>query len=151
MNYWVAAKRPFFFFQPTLRKRPPQMKKLRCPRKREGEWAEVCFWARALWYGLIVSRPYGESSPYDFLVHNGRRIFRVQVRTTSKLAAATNMYRIHARDSVGHTFTSGEIDFIVALVVFRDSHRRAGTTEWFRPAGLGSPAPGRTSRAQLGW
>src|SRR4029077_9351023 len=109
-------------------------------------------WARALWYGLIVSRPYGDSSPYDFLVHNARRILRVQVRTTSRLAAATGMYRIHARDSVGRTFTSAEIDFIVALVVFdhRPARNRASRSKFGNSAGVPHPSA-RLAESRVGW
>ena len=32
--------------------------------KERGEWAELCFMARAVQHGFSVSRPYGDSSAY---------------------------------------------------------------------------------------
>lgn len=59
--------------------------------KLAGEWAESAFLSAALARGLIVSRPFGESAAYDFIVdsrwlrpgsHRGR-LWRVQVRSIS--------------------------------------------------------------------
>ncbi len=36
--------------------------------KRRGEWAELRFQLRATELGLILARPCGDCSPYDFLV-----------------------------------------------------------------------------------
>ena len=33
--------------------------------KERGEWAELCFMARAAGHGLRVSKPYGDSASYD--------------------------------------------------------------------------------------
>jgi hypothetical protein len=33
--------------------------------KQQGEWAELCFMARAAGHGLRVSKPYGDSASYD--------------------------------------------------------------------------------------
>jgi PD-(D/E)XK endonuclease len=48
-------------------------------RKQLGELAEMMFMVKATTKGLIVSKPYGESHRYDFLVDSGKRIWRVQV------------------------------------------------------------------------
>lgn len=40
---------------------------LRAP-KRRGEWVELQFMARAHAHGLIVSKPWGDSARYDFIV-----------------------------------------------------------------------------------
>src|SRR5690242_9085889 len=36
--------------------------------KLQGEWAEACFAAEALRRGFIVSKPLGDSAPYDFVL-----------------------------------------------------------------------------------
>src|SRR4051812_25744099 len=36
--------------------------------KQKGEWAEVCFAAEVLRRGWRISRPYGDSAPYDCIV-----------------------------------------------------------------------------------
>ena len=48
--------------------------------KKLGEVGELAFAMRAALLGLSVARPYGESDPYDFLIDNGKRCSRVQVR-----------------------------------------------------------------------
>jgi hypothetical protein len=50
--------------------------------KERGEWAELCFMARAAGMGMSVSKPHGDSRRYDVLVETGRRIVRVQVKST---------------------------------------------------------------------
>ena len=50
--------------------------------KERGEWAELCFMAKAKGIGMAVLKPYGESGPYDVAVENGGRILRVQVKST---------------------------------------------------------------------
>lgn len=42
----------------------------------------MCFAAEAMRRGLIVSRPYGDSAPYDLVVGAGPRLARVQVKST---------------------------------------------------------------------
>ena len=37
---------------------------------------------RASSEGISVAKPYGDSHPYDFLVQHGRRLLRVQVKST---------------------------------------------------------------------
>ena len=50
--------------------------------KQQGEWAELCFMARAAGLGLRVSKPYGDSASYDVGVECDGRILRVQVKST---------------------------------------------------------------------
>lgn len=46
-------------------------KSLEAP-KRRGEWVELQFMARAHAHGLIVSKPWGDSARYDFIVESPR-------------------------------------------------------------------------------
>jgi hypothetical protein len=48
--------------------------------KRRGEVVELAFLYKATKLGLIVSKPYGDSAPYDFVVDNGRKVCKVQVK-----------------------------------------------------------------------
>src|SRR4051812_45658971 len=50
--------------------------------KEKGEWAEVCFAAEVLRRGWGISRPYGDSSPYDCIVDCAGRISRVQIKSS---------------------------------------------------------------------
>src|SRR5207244_8606309 len=48
--------------------------------KQRGEWVEMLFMARASREGLQVSKPYGESAAYDFIVESGALCSRIQVK-----------------------------------------------------------------------
>jgi len=60
--------------------------------KEQGEWAELCFMAKAAGMGLKVLRPFGDSSSYDVGVELPDRILRVQVKSTSGRRAGTHSY-----------------------------------------------------------
>jgi hypothetical protein len=51
--------------------------------KQRGEWVEMMFMARAAHEGIQVSKPYGDSAAYDFIVEYRSRCLRVQVKSTS--------------------------------------------------------------------
>ena len=51
--------------------------------KERGEWAELCFMARAADRGLNVSRPHGDSASYDVGVEQNGRFLRIQVKSTT--------------------------------------------------------------------
>jgi PD-(D/E)XK nuclease superfamily protein len=55
--------------------------KIRHPKLR-GEWAELCFMVRAAEAGLQVSKPWGETAHYDFVVEYDGQFCRVQVKST---------------------------------------------------------------------
>src|SRR5215831_5698564 len=51
--------------------------------KRRGELAEMAFMHKAASLGFTVTKPYGESEAYDFIVDSGKRLWRVQVKSGS--------------------------------------------------------------------
>ena len=50
-----------------------------------GEVAESAFLHKAMDKGLVVAKPWGDSSRYDFVVDSGERLLRVQVKSTKCL------------------------------------------------------------------
>jgi PD-(D/E)XK nuclease superfamily protein len=90
--------------------------------KLAGERAESAFMTAALERGLIVSRPFGESVGYDFIVDNRRlrpagersRLWRVQVRSVSGLPPfrVTTFHGSHKRP-----LTAADADFLAVLIV----------------------------------
>jgi len=60
------------FFMPARFRQP----------KRRGEWAEMKFMVRAAEAGFTVSKPYGDSARFDFVVGQRPPLYRVQVRST---------------------------------------------------------------------
>ena len=49
--------------------------------KRKGELSELAFAYKAVSMGFGVSKPYGDSERFDFIVTSGRRVWRVQVKS----------------------------------------------------------------------
>ncbi len=89
--------------------------------KAQGEEVEVRFLLQALTLGLAVAKPYGDNVPYDFIVDNGRRTFRVQVKSVSRFDLGS--YRLStARGGRGKSpYSPREIDFLAAYIIPEDA------------------------------
>jgi hypothetical protein len=90
--------------------------------KRRGELAELAFLWKAASLGFTVAKPYGDSDRYDFIVDSGERLFRVQVKSASRLSQDTYFVTTH-RCCNGESipYTSEEIDFIAAYIFPEDA------------------------------
>ena len=66
----------------AFEKRQEQVRASRGAKKR-GELAEMAFIYKAESLGFEVSKPYGESNRYDFVVRSGQQFQRVQVKSSS--------------------------------------------------------------------
>jgi len=86
--------------------------------KLQGEWAELYFMTRSAEHGLMVSKPWGDSARYDFMVEHNGSIRRVQVKSTSYKHANSYKCQVHAN---GLRYLESETDFIAALVVPTDT------------------------------
>ena len=53
--------------------------------KQIGMEAELRFMVRAVKEGFTVSQPFGDDAPYDFLIEKSGTIYRIQVKSVSKL------------------------------------------------------------------
>jgi hypothetical protein len=74
------------------------------------------FSTKAASLGFSVAKPWGESDRYDFILDNGHRPWRVQVKSAH--TSAINGYTFHACGNVqSRRYTSRDIDFIVGYVV----------------------------------
>jgi hypothetical protein len=85
--------------------------------KRRGEWAELRFMARAAEEGLCISKPWGETAHYDFVVETGGQLLRVQVKST--FSNRKGKYRCGVHGSSGAYLTDA-FDFIAAYLVPED-------------------------------
>ena len=84
--------------------------------KERGEWAELCFMARAAGLGLGVLKPYGESGRYDVAVENGGAILRVQVKSTIYCRRG-NEYSLNVHGPGRKQYEKGTVDFFAVWVV----------------------------------
>jgi hypothetical protein len=94
------------------------------PPKARGELAEAMFVAKAMSLGFAVSKPFGDSAKYDFIVDAGGRLSRVQVKS-AWVACRGSTYQFAAAPArtgrfVVRPYRRNEIDFLVAYVVPED-------------------------------
>jgi hypothetical protein len=88
------------------------------PPKRRGEMAELAFMRKAIGLGFGVAKPWGDSDRYDFILDSGRRLWRVQVRSTEY--QSHRGYAVHTYVYVKKAMvplTAREVDAIVAYIV----------------------------------
>src|SRR5262249_23888578 len=89
--------------------------------KKLGELAELAFQLKAERLGFRVSKPYGDSDPYDFHADSGRAIWRVQIKSTASCNCGG--FTLHVGKNQRRELRSylpSEIDFIVGYVIPRD-------------------------------
>ena len=90
--------------------------------KRLGEMAEAAFLSKATTLGFGVSKPWGDSERYDFIVDVKSRIFRVQVKSAHSVSKCSGGgYHIDGgRTRYRDSYTPDEIDMLVAYIVPED-------------------------------
>ena len=99
-----------------MKKRKRKPKIIKDPNAR-GEWAESVFMARAGEQGLAVSKPWGESNSYDFVVGRPGRFVGVQVKSTTIENGGGYVCVIRKQ---GGAYARGSFDFVAAYVVPED-------------------------------
>ena len=113
----ARAIRAGFFFsasrEPKTRTENRELMKRRLLPKRKGELAELRFWTEATRRGMIVSKPYGDSARYDFVVDCGGKLSRVQVKSSGSHRRGS--YSVPCHGSNNRPYRRDEID---ALVVY---------------------------------
>ena len=91
------------------------------PPKLRGELAELAFLLKAASLGLSVSRPYGDSAPFDFIVLSDTgKLSRVQIKSAAALAQR-RYYIINSKLGRSRPYDRSHIDFLVAYLVPEDS------------------------------
>jgi|SRR5450755_1698477 hypothetical protein len=91
-------------------------------RKQRGELAEMGFMFKAAGLGFGVAKPCGDSEHYDFILDSGKRLWRVQVKST--YIARSDNYYVSARgglDGKFKAYTAEQIDILVAYIVVEDA------------------------------
>lgn len=91
----------------------------------QGEQAECAFVLRAMQHQLIVCKPYGNFTPFDFVVQArrsacgrprpGSPLWRVQVKSSFGIFH-DSAYKISTQ-TCGHPYSSSDVDFFAAWIV----------------------------------
>jgi hypothetical protein len=84
--------------------------------KERGEWAELCFMERAAMHGLRVSKPHGESAPYDVVVEWEGRFRRVQVKSTIYRRRGES-YSLNVMGPGRKAYRRGVVDFVAVYLI----------------------------------
>ena len=85
--------------------------------KERGEWVELRFMAQALGHGFTVSKPWGDTSPYDVGVENGPNFLRVQVKSTSNRSGTGYFCQFKPNYMKKEDYTLEQIDLFAAYVI----------------------------------
>ena len=102
----------------SRRSRKPPKPAPRKNTKVTGERSEANFLGKATYRNLGIAKPWGDSRRYDFIVDNGERLHRIQVKCTESIRA--DAYETRATYTTGKgraPYTKKDIDFIAAHVV----------------------------------
>ena len=87
--------------------------------KRTGELSEAAFLHKAESLGFHVSRPWGDSERYDFILDAGPRLWRVQLKATEALRARgydiQPIYAVYGRGKV--VYSADDIDVLVVHII----------------------------------
>ena len=101
-----------------------------------GERSEAAFLARVMYMNFGVSKPWGDSRKYDFILDNGELpLIRIQVKCTEGIRAdAYETRATYTRGNQHIPYTKKDCDFIAAHVVPLDL--------WYIiPVEVSAPAP----------
>ena len=94
--------------------------------KQLGEWAELCFMARAAERGLNVSKPHGDSASYDVGVEQHGRFLRIQVKSTSFRRKGS--YTCNIVGAKRERYVQGQLDFFAVLGSYAADTRSTPTS-----------------------
>jgi PD-(D/E)XK endonuclease len=92
--------------------------------KQQGEIIELAFFHKVASLGFTVTKPYGDSESYDFIVDSGNHLWRVQVKSTSnRKDCAYRMNALHYRreERSKQIYTPEQIDILAAYIVPADA------------------------------
>lgn len=85
--------------------------------KKRGEWVELQFLARATAHGLTVSKPWGDSTMYDYVVESGGVFRRVQVKSSMAMIGKDYICSCHPPTRPTQAYTEDEIDFVAIFII----------------------------------
>ena len=89
--------------------------------KRCGDLAEMIFMRKAATMGFGVSKPWGDSERYDFVLRAGKSLWRVQVKSVRTKTARGQHYRVALAGAFAAPYTADEIDFLAAYIFPEDT------------------------------
>ena len=90
----------------------------RAQSKDRGDLAEMQFMAAAASRGFAVSKPYGDNEKYDLILDVGRRMWRVQVKSSAAMHHRGYAVRASWRTSYRQiSYKPSQVDFMAVTIV----------------------------------
>src|SRR5258708_14818741 len=89
-----------------------------------GEWVESVFMVRAGEQGLVVSKPWGDSRSYDFVVGRPGRFVSVQVKSTTVESGGGYACAIRKQRSEEHTSKLQSPDHLVCRLLLEKKKKK---------------------------
>src|SRR5216684_2477737 len=87
--------------------------------KRTGELSEAAFLHKAIGLGFRVTKPWGDSERYDFVLDSGERFWRVQIKCTATVRAGgyhiQPIHFVYGKRKV--IYSAEDIDVLAAHIV----------------------------------
>ncbi len=86
--------------------------------KHKGALAQMEFMLRGMGMGMVVSEPYGDNARYDCVVDNGRRLNKVQVKSTGAVHSPNTCHvnvgrhKVRGKKNGFVPYLMSEIDFV---------------------------------------
>src|SRR5260370_4458762 len=88
--------------------------------KKRGEWAESVFAARAAENGLLVSKPSGDSTSFDYVVGHPGKFVAEQVKCTIARLESGKGYICNLKSN-NKRYPPGAFDVVAAYVILEDA------------------------------
>ena len=85
--------------------------------KERGEWVELQFMAAAAQRRFAVSKPWGDTKPYDVGIEHEGNYLRVQVKSTTMRSGAGYLCQFHPNHQRKQDYSLKEIDVFAAFVI----------------------------------
>jgi hypothetical protein len=84
----------------------------------QGDLGEAAFAHKAISLGFVVSKPYGQNHPYDFIVEGGGDLWRVQVKACKRMVHGLYPAGIcHQKNSVKVAYAESDVDFVAIYII----------------------------------
>jgi hypothetical protein len=85
--------------------------------KERGEWVELQFMAAAAQRRFAVSKPWGDTKPYDVGIEHDGNYLRIQVKSTTMRSGAGYLCQFHPNHQRKQDYSLKEIDVFAAYVI----------------------------------
>lgn len=90
-------------------------------RKSRGELSEIAFLHKATGLGFHVSKPYGDSSRYDFIVEHLGHLSKIQVKSTACLHRCGGYVACLHNSTASRLYSAIDVDFFAVHVIPEDA------------------------------